>query len=1207
MVHLHLSPTFDAASIHFLRCSRLDSEFRLVPAEFQFNPVVTLYRLAKVQNVVIWNENDTFPTGIRDGVKTYAQYFGMNVTNFTVPSPMSVADAKSLVSKIRAVNPDAIVGATYADACSLLSTEFKNQNYLPQGVAQTDCISDPGTYLEYPATKYFTDKIEYDPRMTGQAWTDSTWYFTEPTEEFVASSLLAYQDMVETLNTTDIHWSVAISSGAGMILTRAVQIAYARLTVAPTPCTPAPTTASTPTDDVPAIEAPSTTPTTTPTSIPSTTPTAAPVTPVATPTVAPVVAPVPVMVPVTPVTPPVASPVPITPPPVAIPVAPVSTPVDPTPEETPIDAPSSSPDAQAGAFKGDSSTFVSSSGSSSHSSHSGSHIDSNFIESSSHFGTVHSLSSSISRRQNAVYVDPYRHEAGQDRRLAQVMKSISKASVRSFDSPKVNPDVHPVVEEFDADGNLILRRSTFASKSIFDFVDTSNVIAALYLINEPSYFGQIGFSVWGQNNVKDTIVIQSDGSLENEIVYPLGSQTKAFIFPAPTFTERQNFVWKYFAKTMEIVFTPIVIICILSSLILMILVVQSSGRKAIRAASPLFLQLILAGSVLLYGSYFAWFTQTTTVMCHLRIWIVALGFFTMFGALLAKTWRIMRIFTSKDLRVFQITDLNLLVVLAAGFTLLIVLLTLFSTIAKPYAKTVVLDALRPATTTEFHCAFENRTANLAILIVLGLFFCFIVCFGAYLSARIWKVPKKQFNESRAIAFCMYNLLIFGALTICLQASGALSTYPMFIVRTTLITASTAFTIIALFAPKFPFLTCYPSDYDINYETTTTTGTGNTTTGNTTYGQYNNRNKSKSNDPSSSSSSTTSSRRVQDGVELPGRFRTVLIFLFPCLPCFSPEERHLVRFHRSRSSGARGNTATDQSPNNTRNKRGVNSGSAGGRYHSKGQSVSQHTPPPPLQTASTTSDDGDNATPMRRIRGGRAGNSADAGGKDDDDFTTSETSSSTTTEEASIPVTLKQSNGQVGGRNNVPVSLSTTITPQGSGADLHADSKKKGGKKKNNKKAAFREHRFSEYDERNASQFSRYASQHEQPAVAEEEIATLQWELERSARKQEKLKLQLKDQKKAIRLLQKQLAKERGEDSSADDDAVTDQKKKSRIAMISAGGVPQDLSDAKSESLLESPPASSRSDSIYSDSDSEDFGVKAPRKDDDDSSSDSESD
>jgi hypothetical protein len=77
----------------------------------------------------------------------------------------------------------------------------------------------------------------------------------------------------------------------------------------------------------------------------------------------------------------------------------------------------------------------------------------------------------------------------------------------------------------------------------------------------------------------------------------------------------------------------------------------------------------------------------------------------------------------------------------------------------------------------------------------------MVLYGIYMSIRIWKIPLKQFNESRSIAFSMYNMLCFGILAFALQISGTIGDPAMFIVRTICLILSTFLTICAIFGPK----------------------------------------------------------------------------------------------------------------------------------------------------------------------------------------------------------------------------------------------------------------------------------------------------------------------------------------------------------------------------------------------------------------------
>lgn len=355
-------------------------------------------------------------------------------------------------------------------------------------------------------------------------------------------------------------------------------------------------------------------------------------------------------------------------------------------------------------------------------------------------------------------------------------------------------------------------------------IDPNAIRAQLATFNEPTFAGQVGFSAWGQNNVKDVILLQSDANQELQIVYPLGSATANLVFPAPTFDERV-FTPKYMGKVSEQVLAGVAGFLILVSLVLIGFIIIFRHNKMLISASPLFLSTILVGSIMLYGSYFTWVLEARTATCYLRFWLIGVGFVVMFGALFAKTWRIMRIFTTTDLRIFQITNTNLIAVLGILVGIEVALLAIWSGTSRPHQTVFVADPLRPSKNLLVCTNGKSGTAMLGILVAFKLA---MVLYGIYMSIRIWKIPLKQFNESRSIAFSMYNMLCFGVLAFGLQVSKSINDPAMFMVRSICLMISTFFTVVAIFGPKLIQVYHGRTGYSSNGST------GKTTTGLTNF-------------------------------------------------------------------------------------------------------------------------------------------------------------------------------------------------------------------------------------------------------------------------------------------------------------------------------------------------------------------------------------
>jgi ABC-type branched-subunit amino acid transport system substrate-binding protein len=339
----------------------------------------------------------------------------------------------------------------------------------------------------------------------------------------------------------------------------------------------------------------------------------------------------------------------------------------------------------------------------------------------------------------------------------------------------------------------VLARTINESQSL----DQGVLQARLGLYDHPSFLGRIGFSTWGLQNLRDVILVQADTNYDLQIVYPLGSATASFAFPIPKFDDRV-FKSNYLGKTIELVLAGIIGFCIIVSIVLGALVIHFRAHRIVIAASPLFLLAILVGSILIYSTYFAWLLQAATAACYIRYWLLGLGFVMMFGSLFAKTWRVMRIFLQSNIRIFKITNTQLMLFLAVLVGIEAALLAIWSGTSRPKAVVKINDPLRPRLN-QIVC--QNGKSGWPMLAILFAYKLALVVYGSYMSIKVWKIPMKLFNESRSIAFSMYNMMAFGLLGFGLQVSGSITDPTMFIIRTLCIAISTFCTVLAIFLPK----------------------------------------------------------------------------------------------------------------------------------------------------------------------------------------------------------------------------------------------------------------------------------------------------------------------------------------------------------------------------------------------------------------------
>lgn len=120
-----------------------------------------------------------------------------------------------------------------------------------------------------------------------------------------------------------------------------------------------------------------------------------------------------------------------------------------------------------------------------------------------------------------------------------------------------------------------------------------------------------------------------NGSLR--CVAPLEAAEETLVYPAPRWSERVLNT-AVFHNPIDHAMTALQFLGLLSNLVFFIFLVLYWNDPVIRASSPVFLCIILLGSSFLYAQPWTVIPDyVTTAACHLRHWLLALGFGLMFG------------------------------------------------------------------------------------------------------------------------------------------------------------------------------------------------------------------------------------------------------------------------------------------------------------------------------------------------------------------------------------------------------------------------------------------------------------------------------------------------------------------------------------------------------------------------------------------------
>ena len=110
------------------------------------------------------------------------------------------------------------------------------------------------------------------------------------------------------------------------------------------------------------------------------------------------------------------------------------------------------------------------------------------------------------------------------------------------------------------------------------------------------------------------------------------------------------------AIVITIVSVILIVLCLLTSIDFIIWI----DTKVIRASSPLFCMLILLGGIMGFASALLFLGQPTNGVCLARIWLSGLAFATVYSNLIAKNYRLYRIFKNLEMRVFAISNRDLI-------------------------------------------------------------------------------------------------------------------------------------------------------------------------------------------------------------------------------------------------------------------------------------------------------------------------------------------------------------------------------------------------------------------------------------------------------------------------------------------------------------------------------------------------------------------
>ena len=198
--------------------------------------------------------------------------------------------------------------------------------------------------------------------------------------------------------------------------------------------------------------------------------------------------------------------------------------------------------------------------------------------------------------------------------------------------------------------------------------------------------------------------------------------------------------------------------CTLAS---MAVVWRRRRQSGFKVASPVFIWLSLLGLLCLYSALLLLVQPVSAGACSALNWMANLGFTLTLAPLLVKAWRVHRIFNRRKMRVVRITNLRLLLMVAALLTMELALLVAWQAYA-PMAPSTLTQQPSDGEGERLYtqCAYSGAS--------LGFFAAAALSKGLMLAAGVLMAfstrdVAAQFNESKSIAIAIYNIVIILAL------------------------------------------------------------------------------------------------------------------------------------------------------------------------------------------------------------------------------------------------------------------------------------------------------------------------------------------------------------------------------------------------------------------------------------------------------------
>lgn len=327
---------------------------------------------------------------------------------------------------------------------------------------------------------------------------------------------------------------------------------------------------------------------------------------------------------------------------------------------------------------------------------------------------------------------------------------------------------------------------------------TADIITTMRTQPLTSFMGVEQNDVYNHQTLIALVTQWLNNGTQINVVGPAQAAVNNFIYPMPTWSERV-FDPKWGSREEIAGLVLICVGCAINLVWLVFIVVNWRHRKIVEA-SPVFCLLIILGGMIMNIAIFTWMPNlVNTPICMLRAWLLPIGFMLMFGALLAKTYRIERIFNANILINLKISNFDVALVVFFIVFIQIALSILLITVGQLQAVVHQVDPYR-VSLNYFVCLFP--VANKAVFGLNLVYAVGLLGWGTFLAFRVRKIKNSNYDESKEIIFSTYNVALMAAIvTVVQMAIGNSSRDLTFMITAVCAFLGSTITTCCLFIPK----------------------------------------------------------------------------------------------------------------------------------------------------------------------------------------------------------------------------------------------------------------------------------------------------------------------------------------------------------------------------------------------------------------------